>query len=159
MSPRSILFVCLGNICRSPVAEGVFRHALTKRFGPDRAGLWTLDSAGTSNYHAGESPDPRSQASTLRHGIDISAQRSRPFEAMDFERFDYIMVMDSSNHLNVSNLAEASDHKGKIHLMLDASFPCENRPVPDPYYGGEHGFENVYQLLAEASEKWLDQWT
>jgi protein-tyrosine phosphatase len=78
---------------------------------------------------------------------------------MDFERFDYIMVMDSSNHVNVSKLAEATDLKGKIHLMLDASFPGENRPVPDPYYGGEHGFENVYQLLAEASEKWLDQWT
>lgn len=159
MSPQSILFVCLGNICRSPVAEGVFRQALTQRISAEKARLWTIDSAGTSDYHAGEAPDPRSQDSALRHGIDISQQQSRPFERIDFEKFDHIMVMDSSNHVNVSRLTDAPSHKQKIHLMLDASFPGENRPVPDPYYGGEHGFENVYQLLAEASEKWLDQWT
>jgi protein-tyrosine phosphatase len=158
MSPRSVLFVCLGNICRSPVAEGVFRHALQQRFGAASA-AWRVDSAGTSDYHAGQAPDPRSQASALRHGVDISGQRSRAFSAADFEEFDHILVMDSSNHVNVCRLTDNPSHLAKVQLMLDVSFPGENKPVPDPYYGGDHGFENVYQLLAQASEDWLEQWT
>ena len=157
MNPRSVLFVCLGNICRSPVAEGVFRRALVQRVGSDAA-LWTIDSAGTSDYHAGEAPDQRSQASALRHGVDISTLASRPFRPEDFEKFDHILVMDSSNHVNVSRLTENPSHLAKVRLVLDVSFPGENKPVPDPYYGGEHGFEQVFQLLAQASENWLDQW-
>ena len=157
MNPRSVLFVCLGNICRSPVAEGVFRRALVQRVGSDAA-LWTIDSAGTSGYHAGEAPDPRSQASARLHGVDISMQRSRPFSIADFQDFDHILVMDSSNHVNVLALTEDPGARAKVALMLDASFPEQNKPVPDPYYGGEHGFEQVYQLLAQASEDWLDRW-
>ncbi len=158
MNPRSVLFVCLGNICRSPVAEGVFKDALEKRVGKESAALWRIDSAGTSSYHAGEAPDPRSQASARIHGVDISKQRSRPFEASDFERFDHILVMDSSNHVNVLKLSSQEAHSQKVSLMLEASFPGQNKPVPDPYYGGEHGFEHVFQLLAQASEDWIDQW-
>ena len=158
MSPRSVLFVCLGNICRSPVAEGVFKAALVQRFGASEAAQWKVDSAGTSGYHAGEAPDPRSQASARLHGVDISTQRSRPFSKTDFEAFDHILVMDSSNHVNVLALTEDPGAHAKVALMLDASFPEQNKPVPDPYYGGEHGFEQVYQLLAQASEDWLDRW-
>jgi protein-tyrosine phosphatase len=158
MSPRSVLFVCLGNICRSPVAEGVFKAALVHRFGASQAAQWKVDSAGTSGYHADEAPDPRSQASARRHGVDISMQRSRPFSVADFEDFDHILVMDSSNHVNVLALTEDPGARAKVELMLDASFPDQNKPVPDPYYGGEHGFEQVYQLLAQASEDWLDRW-
>jgi protein-tyrosine phosphatase len=158
MSPRSVLFVCLGNICRSPVAEGVFKAALVQRFGASEAARWKVDSAGTSGYHAGEAPDPRSQASSRLHGIDISAQRSRPFSMIDFSDFDHILVMDSSNHSNVLAMTDNLEARSKVALMLDASFPGQNKPVPDPYYGGDHGFEQVYQLLAQASEDWLDQW-
>jgi len=158
MSPRSVLFVCLGNICRSPVAEGVFTAALVQRFGASEAARWKVDSAGTSGYHAGEAPDPRSQASARLHGIDISSQRSRPFSMIDFSDFDHILVMDSSNHSNVLAMTDNLEARSKVALMLDASFPGQNKPVPDPYYGGDHGFEQVYQLLAQASEDWLDQW-
>ena len=158
MNPQAVLFVCLGNICRSPVAEGVFRAALIKRIGATEAAKWTIDSAGTSGYHAGEAPDPRSQASARIHGVDISNQRSRPFQISDFERFDHILVMDSSNHVNVLNLCPSEAFRQKVTLMLDASYPGQNKPVPDPYYGGEHCFEHVYQLLAQASEDWLDLW-
>ena len=85
-------------------------------------------------------------------------QRSRPFSVADFEDFDHILVMDSSNHVNVLALTEDPAARAKVALMLDASFPEQNKPVPDPYYGGEHGFEQVYQLLAQASEDWLDRW-
>ena len=158
MSPRSVLFVCLGNICRSPVAEGVFKAALVQRFGASEAARWKVDSAGTSGYHAGEAPDPRSQASARLHGIDISSQRSRSFSMIDFSDFDHILVMDSSNHSNVLAMTDNLEARSKVALMLDASFPGQNKPVPDPYYGGDHGFEQVYQLLAQASEDWLDQW-
>jgi len=158
MSPRSVLFVCLGNICRSPVAEGVFTAALVQRFGASEAARWKVDSAGTSGYHAGEAPDPRSQASARLHGIDISSQRSRSFSMIDFSDFDHILVMDSSNHSNVLAMTDNLEARSKVALMLDASFPGQNKPVPDPYNGGDHGFEQVYQLLAQASDDWLDQW-
>ena len=158
MNPRSVLFVCLGNICRSPVAEGVFRHALSKRIGEQAALAWKIDSAGTSAYHAGKSPDPRSQASARLHGVYLSKQRSRAFEVADFNAFEHILVMDSANHVNVCALAKHPEEKDRVQLILEASFPVHNKPVPDPYYGGDQGFESVYQLLAQASEDWLDQW-
>jgi protein-tyrosine phosphatase len=131
---------------------------LVQRFGASEAARWKVDSAGTSGYHAGEAPDPRSQASARLHGIDISSQRSRPFSMIDFSDFDHILVMDSSNHSNVLAMTDNLEARSKVALMLDASFPGQNKPVPDPYYGGDHGFEQVYQLLAQASEDWLDQW-
>jgi len=159
MTPKSILFVCLGNICRSPVAQGVFQYLLNERFGSDLSKNWILDSAGTSNYHNHEPPDIRAQQSTLIHDIDISHQRSRQFKLDDFDKFDQIFVMDASNYKNVLKLSKNSVHKNKIHFFLDSSYPDENRQVPDPYFGGNEGFEKVFQMLKKASVNWLDKWT
>ena len=108
MIPRAILFVCLGNICRSPVAQGIFQSSLIKHQGDQIAKKWLIDSAGTSDYHKNESPDPRSQESAVYHGIDISNQRSRQIKLKDFEKFDFIFVMDSSNYKNVIKLTDNS---------------------------------------------------
>lgn len=158
MIPRAILFVCLGNICRSPVAQGTFQSLLIKHQGDQIAKKWLIDSAGTSDYHKNESPDPRSQESTAYHGIDISNQRSRQIELKDFEKFDFIFVMDSSNYKNVIKLTDNSLYQKKVHFFLDSTFPNENRQVPDPYFGGKEGFENVFQMLNKASEDWIERW-
>lgn len=157
MRPRAVLFVCLGNICRSPVAEGVFRQTLNSRL-PEASSQWHIDSAGTSSHHRGDHPDPRSMAHAASQGLDISMLESRPFTAEDFQRFDHILVMDQSNLNNVLSLAISEGDRAKVHLMLDASFPGENRQVPDPYYGGDQGFQIVYDLLTQASTDWLNQW-
>lgn len=142
-----ILMVCLGNICRSPVAEGVMKHvAQTNQLDLQ------VDSAGTANYHVGESPDERSQASALSHGVDISNLRGRQFTVQDFDAFDRIYVMDKSNLKNVLKLARTAADKQKVDLLLNASHPGKNLEVPDPYYGGPQGFENAYQLVLEACE-------
>lgn len=142
-----ILMVCLGNICRSPVAEGVMKHvAQTNQLDLQ------VDSAGTANYHVGESPDERSQASALSHGVDISNLRGRQFTVQDFDAFDRIYVMDKSNLKNVLKLARTAADKQKVDLLLNANHPGKNLEVPDPYYGGPQGFENVYQLVLEACE-------
>jgi len=154
MRPRRVLMVCLGNICRSPVAQGCMEVELVKRFGPNHG--WTVDSAGTSGFHRGEQPDVRSQASARRHGIDISSQCSRPLEMADFERFDHLFVMDQSNMRNVLEMNASGP--AEVALVLDASFAGESREVPDPYYGGEQGFELVVQLLQQACRDWLDRW-
>ena len=158
MIPRAILFVCLGNICRSPVAQGIFQSSLIKHQGDQIAKKWVIDSAGTSDYHKNESPDPRSQESTVYHGIDISNQRSRQVKLKDFEKFDFIFVMDSSNYKNVIKLTDNSLYQTKVHFFLDSTFPNENRQVPDPYFGGKEGFENVFQMLNKASEDWIERW-
>ncbi len=158
MIPRAILFVCLGNICRSPVAQGTFQSLLIKHQGDQIAKKWLIDSAGTSDYHKNESPDPRSQESTAYHGIDISNQRSRQIELKDFEKFDFIFVMDSSNYKNVIKLTDNSLYQKKFIFFLDSTFPNENRQVPDPYFGGKEGFENVFQMLNKASEDWIERW-
>ena len=155
-APQRILMVCLGNICRSPVAHGVMEHVLAERLGAHH-GI-EVDSAGTSAFHQGEAPDPRSQASARQHGIDISHQASRPFSVADFDAFDMILVMDQSNKRNVLDLARDGADVAKVHLMLESSFPGQSREVPDPYYGGEHGFENVYHLIERASHQWIDLW-
>jgi protein-tyrosine phosphatase len=144
-----ILMVCLGNICRSPLAEGMLRKRL------DEGGLGKrvdVDSAGTSNYHIGETPDKRSVANANRHDVDISSLRARQFTATDFEQFDEIFVMDAENLRNVLQLAQKEEHRHKTGLLLNEAFPGTNRAVPDPYYGGEEGFENVYQLVNEACQ-------
>ena len=138
-----ILMVCLGNICRSPLAEGILQSKLTDGF--------TVDSAGTGDWHVGNSPDERSIAVAKKYGIDISKQRARQFQLDDFEKFDLIFVMDQSNFENVLKLTKNDEQRQKVKLILG------DQNVPDPYYGGEEGFENVYQLLDEATDRFLDQ--
>ena len=143
---RSILFVCMGNICRSPTAEGVFRHVVGE------AGLldeFKIDSAGTHAYHVGEPPDRRSQAAAERRGISLSDIRARRVEPADFERFDLILAMDEDNHRLLIEQSDSSHH-GKIRLFLEYSENNE-REVPDPYYGGASGFERVLDLVEDAS--------
>lgn len=140
-----ILMVCLGNICRSPLAEGILANKLPKD-------LFIVDSAGTGNYHVGSPPDKRSILTAKQHGLDISLQRARQFGRKDFENFDYIFVMDGSNYDNVIELAKTEDEKKKVDLILNQLFPNENVDVPDPYFGLQNGFEDVYQMLDEACE-------
>lgn len=154
MKPRRVLMVCLGNICRSPVAQGCMEAALTEHYGANHG--WLVDSAGTSSLHRGAHPDPRSQASARRHGINIESQCSRPISPEDFAQFDHILVMDTSN---LRNVLELSPGNPKVSLVLDASFPGELREVPDPYYGGDHGFELVVQLLKQACRDWIIKWS
>ena len=140
----SVLFVCMGNICRSPLAEGVFRRALAD------AGLEQLvavDSAGTGDWHRGDAPDPRAIETALRHGIDISGQRARQVAPEDFDRFDLIFAMDRSNEATLRARSPSAQH-GRISLFLDHALGSR-ADVPDPYYGGDDGFEHVYQLLRE----------
>ncbi|QDG75467.1 low molecular weight protein-tyrosine-phosphatase [Labrenzia sp. PHM005] len=142
----SVLFVCLGNICRSPLAEGVFRDAVHK------AGLTDhihIDSAGTGAWHAGNPPDPRSIEVAAKYGIDISRQRARQVIAEDFNRFDLILAMDTENLETLYSRSQL-DHPG---LRLFLNDPAKN--VPDPYYGGEDGFEQVYQLIDQGSHALL----
>ncbi|MDI7862428.1 low molecular weight phosphotyrosine protein phosphatase [Rhizobiaceae bacterium n13] len=147
MDPTRILFVCAGNICRSPLAEGIFRHLATLA---GRAGDYSIDSAGTGGWHEGQRPDPRSIAVAMHHGIDISGQRARKIRAQDFHHFHVILGMDHDNLRNLGAIAAPScEHR--IHLFSRfATGGTED--VPDPYYGGRQGFEDVYtQLLAGCS--------
>lgn len=144
-----ILMVCLGNICRSPLAEGILDQ-MAKEKGLE----WTIDSAGTSGYHNGEKPDSRSIEAAKKHGINISHQRSRQFKEQDFKDFDLILVMDHQNFQNVSALSSDPKDKAKVELILNYTHPNENRGVPDPYYEG--GFDYVYELLDEACNKVLE---
>lgn len=149
---QKVLFVCLGNICRSAMAQGIL-EAKAKEY---RVNL-LVDSAGTSDYHIGEAPDKRMQARALEYDIDISNQQARQFIYNDFQEFDYIFAMDSSNYNNILNLAKTDADKQKVTLFLNLAYPNENRNVPDPYYGGEAGFEEVYQLLDNACEVFIKQ--
>lgn len=147
-----MLFVCMGNICRSPLAEGIFRQCLRD------AGLEAqvdVDSAGTGNWHAGDPPDPRSVETAAGHGIDITMQRARQVEPEDYERFDLIFAMDRSNEATLKARAPSSRH-GRIHLFLEHTMGTR-ADIPDPYYGGDDGFENVYQLLREGCQALLER--
>lgn len=139
-----ILMVCLGNICRSPLAEGIMRSKLSNDF--------IVDSAGTGGWHAGELPDKRSISTAKNRGLDITSQRARQFKISDFETFDYIYVMDNSNYKDVMALTPNDEAKSKVKLILNELFPNENVDVPDPYYGGQDGFENVFDMLNEACD-------
>ncbi len=146
-----VLFVCLGNICRSPLAEGVFRAHV------ERAGLadrFEIDSAGTAGYHVGEAPDPRSVSIAHKHGVDLSAQRARKLVAADLERFDEVLAMDQSNLANIRRLAGPRS-SARTGLFLDEVPGSSGAEVPDPYYGGPNGFLHVYRLVDEASERLL----
>jgi protein-tyrosine phosphatase len=143
-----ILFVCMGNICRSPTAHGVFQRLV------EQTGLHRdveIDSAGTHAYHVGNSPDPRSQAAALRRGIDISMQRARRLATEDFKRFDYILAMDLDN-LAVLRSACPTKYAHKLNLFLEYASDLKLREIPDPYYGGPTGFEQVLDLVEIASE-------
>ena len=140
-----ILMVCLGNICRSPLAEGIMRSKLSEDF--------IVDSAGTGDWHAGELPDKRSISTAKNRGLDITNQRARQFKKSDFDTFDHIFVMDNSNYKDVLALAPNEEAKSKVKLILNEIFPNENVDVPDPYYGGQDGFENVFDMLDQACEE------
>jgi len=146
-----VLFVCMGNICRSPTAHGVFQ-ALVDEQGLDKRIL--VDSAGTHSYHIGSPPDPRSQATARSRGIDLSALSARQFQSDDFVDFDYLIAMDRSNR---SNIAALNPGKGqaRLALMLEYSKKYKQSEVPDPYFG-EGGFDQVFDMIADASEGLLD---
>jgi protein-tyrosine phosphatase len=149
---KSVLFVCMGNICRSPIAEGVFRRHVVD------AGLehaFKIDSAGTIGFHTGSPPDYRAQATTLMYGIDISQQRSRKLLASDFEDYDYILAMDHNNYREMLSKAPKVKHKN-ITLFLSHHTKAQIEEVPDPYYGDDDGFELVYSLADEAVKGLLD---
>jgi len=137
--------VCLGNICRSPLAHAILESKL-----PENS--FFVDSAGTSGYHNDELPDTRSIAVAKKYGLDLTNQRSRKFTKRDFSHFDIIYAMDQSNYRNILHLAESESDKSKVKLILNELSPNSNAEVPDPYYGGDLGFENVYKMLNDACD-------
>lgn len=140
-----VLMVCLGNICRSPLAEGI----LKSKVDPEKV---FVDSAGTGDYHVGSTPDKRSVSVANENRLDITSQVGRQFSADDFDKFDKIYVMDMSNYKDVTALARNEEDKQKVSLILNEIFPGENVEVPDPYHGGNDGFQKVYEMLDEACE-------
>ena len=142
-----ILMICLGNICRSPLAEAILRQK-AEGYGLDIE----VDSAGFEYCNVGMSPDPRSREVACRHNVDISGIRSRLFKYSDFEYFDMIYVMDKNNYQDVMSMAKTNEDRSKVDFILNEVYPGENRYVKDPYYGGNQGFEIVYEQLNEACE-------
>ena len=148
MEKIRVLFVCMGNICRSPTAHGVFETMV------ERAGLGgriEVDSAGTHAYHVGEPPDRRAQQTALQRGFDLSNQRARRAEGDDFTRFDYVVAMDQDNFHNLFSICPPGMEE-KIHLFMDYAPSFSSREVPDPYYGGPSGFEQVFDMVEAAAE-------
>ena len=153
MSPVCVLIVCTGNICRSPTAEAVMRELAKKRGLAERV---KIESAGTHDYHVGEPPDPRSQKHAAKRGYDLSAQRASQVKPQDFHAFDYILAMDRT-HLRMLKSMAPENAKAKLGLFLEASGKWKGEDVPDPYYGGTAGFEQVLDMVEEAAERWLDR--
>lgn len=141
-----VLMVCLGNICRSPMAEGILKSKVNEQ-------KILVDSAGTAAWHTGSKPDSRSIAVAQSKGIDLTDQSARLFSPKDFELFDYIYVMDQSNYKDVCRLAPNEKALEKVQLILNEIYPDKNLEVPDPYYGGDDGFEKVFKMLDQACEK------
>ncbi|MEO0871486.1 MAG: low molecular weight protein-tyrosine-phosphatase [Pseudomonadota bacterium] len=147
----SVLFVCLGNICRSPMAEGAFRKAA------EDAGLQcVVESVGTASYHIGDAPDPRAIATASAHGVDISGAVGRQLDAEDFERFDHIIAMDTANHAGIIGRAPRKA-RGKVSMLMDAVPGREGEAVADPYYGDESDFEKAWDEIAMATRKLVDK--
>ncbi|MDH4151088.1 MAG: low molecular weight phosphotyrosine protein phosphatase [Betaproteobacteria bacterium] len=142
-----VLFVCMGNICRSPTAEGVFRHLLEQQGMTEQV---LTDSAGTHDYHIGAPPDLRAQAAAARRGYDLSMLRARQVTPADFERFDYVLAMDEANLGELLPLCPDAS-RDRLRLLLEFAEEVERRDVPDPYYGGEQGFEDVLDLVENAA--------
>lgn len=152
MQKVKVLFVCLGNICRSPMAEGLFQHLV------EQAGLGEeilVDSAGTSNYHVGETPDERMRRTAATHGVLLNS-RARQFKKEDFSRFDYVIPMDRSNHRNMLQVG-SPDSNTTFKLMREWQQEPDSPDVPDPYWSGDDGFEEVYQILLEACSNLLEE--
>lgn len=144
--------VCLGNICRSPLAEGILQSKARE------AGLDVIvDSAGTAAYHVGEPPDKRSREIARKHGIDLSGQRARQFRASDLDEFDRIYAMDVANYQDIMHYANGQEEAEKVDLIMNAAYPGKNLPVPDPYYGGKDGFEHVYKMLEQSCDRIIDE--
>ena len=142
--------VCLGNICRSPLAEGILKSKISSV-------NFFVDSAGTAAFHVGNLPDTRSIQIAKTNGIDITNQRARAFSQKDFEDFDYIYAMDRSNYDDIILLARNQSDISKVKMILNELQPGENLEVPDPYYGGSQGFENVYQLLDASCDRIVEK--
>jgi protein-tyrosine phosphatase len=149
----SVLVVCTGNICRSPTGEGVLRHLADERGLGERV---RVASAGTHDYHVGESPDSRSVKHAKERGYDLSSQRASQVSARDFEEFDYILAMDRG-HLRLLQAMQPQGSKAKLGLFLEASGKWKGEDVPDPYYGGAERFEEVLDMVEEAAGRWLDR--
>ena len=150
--PVKVLFVCTGNICRSPTAEGVFKHLVEKAGLADRI---ATDSAGTGDYHIGEAPDARSQNAALARGYDISPLCARQVRARDFSEFDYVLAMDETHVRQLKRMCPP-EHAGRVKLFMEFAGQGAPREVPDPYYGGAQGFERVLDMVEQASRGLLD---
>jgi protein-tyrosine phosphatase len=148
-----VLMVCLGNICRSPLAEGILQQKAWQ------AGLnWSVESAGTEAYHVGEAPHKLSQKVAMLHGINISNQRSRKFVKEDLINFDKIYVMDSHNYSEVKRISKENWNVQKVDLLMNSATPLQNINVPDPWYGGEDGYHQVYAMIADACDAIIEQY-
>ena len=146
-----ILMVCLGNICRSPLAEGILQQKISG------LGLgWQVDSAGTGDWHTGQQPDPRSIATARQHGIDISRQCARQLKPHDLDRFDLVLAMDSQNYRDILRLATTKEQGEKVQLIMNFVTPGRNQAVPDPYWD-DNGFEQVFGMLEEACGKLVER--
>ena len=146
-----VLFVCMGNICRSPTAEGVFRQVVEQQGLSD---LIDIDSAGTHSYHIGSQPDQRAQLAARKRGIDLSSLRGRQVNNNDFSKFDYVLAMDNNNHTDLEEVANGS--ADNLHMFLKFADNFSEQEVPDPYYGGDQGFEHVLDLIEDASRGLLN---
>lgn len=142
---KKVLMVCLGNICRSPLAEGILQSKVNKE-------QVFVASAGTAAYHVGKLPDVRSIEVAAKYGIDITKEQARKITVKDFDTFDTIYAMDANNYQNILSLSRNKEDVQKVKMILNESFLDKNLSVPDPYYGGKSGFEDVYKMLAEACE-------
>jgi protein-tyrosine phosphatase len=151
--PYKLVFVCLGNICRSPTAEGLFIHKVNQK-GLDN--YFYIDSAGTAAYHVGESANSKSQATANKHGVHLPS-KARKFEYADLEEFDLILAMDSENLSNIKELDRKNKFSEKIKMMREFDPEPGNGEVPDPYYGGQEGFENVFRVLDRSTQALLNE--
>ena len=145
-----ILMVCLGNICRSPLAEGILTHKIQHL-------NIKVDSAGTAGYHIGKLPDERSIEIAEKYNIDLTKQRARQFSRADFDDFDIIYAMDTNNYTHLISLANNETERNKVRLILNEVNPEKFESVPDPYYGGDDGFQNIYNILNAACNKIISQ--
>lgn len=147
-----VLMVCLGNICRSPLAEGILRHKCAQK-NLD----WHIDSAGTGKWHMGSAPDKRSVQVAIQNGIDISEQRARSTNSSDYEEYDLIFAMDTSNYRDLMRWAFDKEEENKIKLIMEEVYPDENRSVPDPYFD-DNGFQTVFEMLDKACTKIIEKY-
>lgn len=152
MTKIRVLFVCLGNICRSPLAEAIFKHKLKQRGLEHKI---EADSCGTANYHIGDNPDPRTTANAKKNGVEIE-HCGRQLSVDDLEDFDYILAMDNSNFTNIHRILKDEKHKPKIQMMRDYD-PHGKGDVPDPYHGGEKNFQEVFEILDRTMDGFLDK--